>query len=139
MKRYAPLYLCLALVFMACSGKQSKESSLEGEWVPQTAELGGMNFNVSNFAGATLVLAADSYDFAGDKGTYTILAKDTPAKLDIHGVEGPNAGRDIPAIFQLNGDELVVCYQLGTGDRPTEFKTHSGTQEFLVRYKRGTD
>lgn len=108
--------------------------TIEGEWVPQSAELGGRPYPVENFAGATLKLTAESYDFAGDKGTCQTDDGMIPAQMDIHGVEGPNAGRDIAAIYKLADNELVVCYQLGTGDRPSEFRTEPGTQEFLVHY-----
>jgi len=83
-----------------------------------------------------LVLTEADYEFGGDKGTYSVLSTTPPAAMDIHGVEGPNAGSTIPAIYELAGDRLTICYQLGPGDRPSEFATPEGTQLFLVHYER---
>ena len=65
-----------------------------------------------------------------------MLAAGRPAAMDIHGQEGPNAGRTIQAIYQLAGDQLTVCYQLGAGERPAEFKSPAGSQVLLVHYRR---
>jgi len=54
----------------------------------------------------------------------------------IHGEVGPNAGRTIPAIFELSGDRLTVCYQLGKGERPAAFDSKLGPQVLLIHYKR---
>jgi len=56
--------------------------------------------------------------------------------MDIHGREGPHAGRTIQAIYELAGEQLTICYQLGSGERPTEFKSARGSQVLLVRYQR---
>jgi len=56
--------------------------------------------------------------------------------MDIRGREGPNAGRTIQAIYELAGEQLTVCYQLGSGERPSEFKSAKGSQVLLVRYLR---
>jgi uncharacterized protein (TIGR03067 family) len=127
------LLLGLPVVFAlaACS-----RPSLAGQWAPQSAELGGQAFPVANFAGATLRLTADTYEFAGDKGSYAVVSTSAPAAMDIRGRQGPNAGRAIQAIYELAGDQLTICYQLGLGARPTEFKSASGTQVLIVHYKR---
>ena len=77
--------------------------------MPVSAELGGQTFPVANFGGAILRLTTDTYEFAGDKGTYSVLSKGSPARMDIRGREGPNAGRTIPAIYALAGGQLTVC------------------------------
>jgi hypothetical protein len=42
----------------------------------------------------------------------------------------------ILAIYEIDGDTLKVCYDLGGKNRPTEFKTKEGTALFLATYKR---
>ncbi len=59
-----------------------------------------------------------------------------PKALDITGTEGPNKGKTILAIYELDGDTFRVCYDLSGKSRPTEFKTKAETQLFLVSYKR---
>lgn len=130
------LSLSIALALFACSGDQSAASSLIGTWAPQSAQLGGAELPIAAFGGSNLNLTADTYEFAGDKGTYSLIGTAKPAQLDILGQDGPNAGRTIPAIYELAGDQLTVCYQLGEGARPTTFESPAGTQVFLVRYQR---
>ncbi len=128
--------LVVALVVGGCVGHGSLGSRLQGSWSPERAELGGKPFPVASFNGAMLHLTASSYEFAGDKGELVLLAPSKPAKMDIVGREGPNAGRTIPAIYEFAESSLTVCYQLGTGSRPTEFTSPQGSQVFVVRYKR---
>ena len=59
-----------------------------------------------------------------------------PAKLDIHGQSGPNTGRTIPAIFEVSDEQLTIGYQLGAGERPSEFASARGEQILIVNYKR---
>jgi uncharacterized protein (TIGR03067 family) len=114
--------------------------ALDGSWLPVKAELGGQPFPAPVLATMKLVLAGDRYTvFVGkakDEGTVTHVPDTVPAALDITGVEGPNAGRTIPAIYQARGDTLEVCYNLGGPERPATFATASGTQQFLVTYCR---
>jgi len=126
--------LLLTIVVTSC--KRFAAPTLVGTWTPVSAELGGQNFPVANFAGATLRLTDSTYEFAGDTGTYAVLSVKEPAKMDIHGRSGPNAGRTIPAIFEVSAEQLTIGYQLGTGDRPTEFASLKGEQILIVNYTR---
>jgi uncharacterized protein (TIGR03067 family) len=128
--------LLLTLALANCRSVPRARPSLVGRWAPVSAELAGQPFPVANFAGATLQLTGDSYDFAGDKGTYSLLGGHSPAAMDIHGREGPNAGRTIPAIYALTGDSLTIGYQLGAGERPAAFASPVGSHVLLVRYQR---
>jgi uncharacterized protein (TIGR03067 family) len=135
MRRLLPVLL-VSLVLAGCAGTRNAGPTLAGRWSPVSAELGGKDFPVANFAGATLALTTDAYDFAGDKGSYAVLSRTPPARMDIHGQVGPNAGKTIPAIYELTGEQLTICYQLGAGERPSEFKSAAGPQVLLVRYRR---
>lgn len=135
MKHHLVLGLLLVTLLAACS-KEPPKAKLAGEWVPQSAELGGKPFMVSNFAGATLRLTENSFQFGKDSGSYDVDVQSTPAQMNIYSVKGPSAEKDIPAIFKLEGNQLVVCYQLGEGERPMQFKTADSTDELLVRYRR---
>ncbi len=136
MIRRCLLGLLVALALAACSRTRTARPTLAGHWAPLSAELGGQVFPVANFGGATLRLTMDTYEFAGDKGTYEVLSTSPPATMDVRGREGPNAGRTIQAIYELAGEQLTVCYQLGSGERPSEFKSAKGSQVLLVRYQR---
>jgi hypothetical protein len=58
--------------------------------------------------------------------------------MDIVGTEGPNKGKTFPAIYELEGDTLRICYALEGTKRPTEFKV-TGEKVLLVTYKKTKD
>ncbi|MDM4765579.1 TIGR03067 domain-containing protein [Pelomonas sp. SE-A7] len=128
--------LLLSLLLTACASQPPAPVTLAGEWRPHAAQLSGQDFPIASFRGATLVLGADSYEFSGDRGRYQLLAGGSPARVDIRGELGPNKGRQIQAIFELAGDELTMAYQLGSGERPTEFISPLGSQILVVKYRR---
>src|SRR5262249_6436256 len=118
------------------SSEGTRARPLAGTWVPQKAEAGGREFPVSEFDGAVLKLTADSYDFGGDKGTYTLPPHGDPRQMDILCESGPNGGRTIQAIYTPGADPLVSCYQLGKGERPTKSEPPAGSGVLLVHYRR---
>jgi uncharacterized protein (TIGR03067 family) len=74
-----------------------------------------------------------------DKGTYTLDEAARPKGMTITGTEGPNKGKTFPAIYELQGDTLRLCYDLSGTKRPTEFKSSAGTELFLVTYTRAKE
>jgi uncharacterized protein (TIGR03067 family) len=127
-----------AVILLAACASTPSSSSLIGRWAPQTAQLNGAPLPVSAFDGAVLDLTTDTYQFGIDRGTYAVVGSGTPAKMDVEGKSGPNAGRHIPAIWSRDGDTLTIAYQLAGGDRPTEFKSSAGARVLLVTYKRAS-
>lgn len=73
---------------------------------------------------------------APDRGTYTLDSAAKPKGMTVTGTEGPNRGRTFPAIYELSGDTLRICYDLSGAKRPTEFKSVTGTKLYLVTYSR---
>jgi uncharacterized protein (TIGR03067 family) len=126
---------------LAVSGADAKDDdAIQCTWLPSTAELAGKPFPDEVRKTVKLVIKDDKYTVtvgeAVDKGTAKLNPKAKPKELDINGTEGPNKGKTILAIYELDGDTLRICYDLGGKNRPTEFKTKEGSQLFLVTYKR---
>ena len=67
---------------------------------------------------------------------FTVDSGKTPRQMVIKGNGGPNKGKTIPAIYKLDGDTLVMCYNLGGGDLPAAFESKPDTKLFLATYKR---
>lgn len=132
----ATLMFLGALGATACSSLPVTSPRLTGRWAPTDVELGGLVIPVVNFAGAKLQLTKTTYEFGNDKATYAVPSTIPPAKIDIRGTAGPIAGRTIQAIYQVTGDELTICYQLGAGERPVSFTPPKGSQVLLVHYRR---
>ena len=113
---------------------------LHGTWIPVTAELNGQPMPEATLRSTKLVLEHGRY-FATiggvvDRGTLALDLAREPKEMDITGIEGPNKGRTIPAIYDLTGDILTVCYNLSGGQAPSEFRTVPNSNLFLVTYKR---
>ena len=130
----------LALADDASSKSADDQKALQGEWIPIKAELAGQPMPEAVLKTISLKLAKNDYEaLVGtkpDKGTWTIDSGVKPKGMKIVGVKGPNAGKTFPAIYELTGDTLRVCYDLSGAKRPTEFKTKPDTKLYLVTYKR---
>lgn len=114
------------------------QDDLRGTWKLTEATLGGAKLPDAAIAPLRLELGDGTYALTGaespDKGTIAVDAK--KKSIDVTGTDGPNKGKTFPAIYELKGDVLRICYDLSGKKRPSEFKSAKGTQEFLVAYKR---
>lgn len=136
MKRRAILAACCAIVLVAsgCAGSERTRHPIEGTWVITSATLAGAPLPLSAFDGSKLYLDAGHYEFQSDRGDFTVFPG--TRDIDLHGLDGPNAGRTILAIFALKGETLTVAYDLSGTARPTRFESAPGTRQFLVVYRR---
>ncbi|MGC4073904.1 MAG: TIGR03067 domain-containing protein [Nibricoccus sp.] len=113
---------------------------IEGLWQPIKAELSGEAAPPMVLERMTLTLRAGRYTvhFGGeisDRGTFTHSSSELHTTLTLTGEHGANAGHTIPAIFQLVGDRLRICYGL-EGRRPAAFATNKSSRLYLVTYRR---
>ena len=113
--------------------------NLHGNWRPVRAELDGQEAPAMALERMEMVFSEQRYlvRFAGevhDHGVWSVSA----TTLILTGQHGANDGRKIPAIYQLAGDRLRVCYGLD-GTVPAEFKTGVNSQRYLVTYRRNSE
>ena len=71
-----------------------------------------------------------------DAGTLTLDAAKTPKTMVIKGVDGPNKDRTIPAIYELKGDTLKICYAMKGTNHPDKFESTKENGFFLAVYQR---
>lgn len=121
---------------------QSDHAALEGVWAIVKAEFGGEAMPELVAQKTEVELSAGTYvvrfdGVAADRGNYTLGTTGLHRGMTLAGVEGPNAGRTIPAIYQLVGDRLRICYGID-GNPPGGFATTAGSQLYLVTYRRKT-
>jgi len=112
---------------------------LAGTWKVDAATLNG-NDALSALKAAVLTIDEGKYKLVlgnTDTGTLAIDPGKKPKAMTIKGTEGPNKGKTIPAIYEIDGDTLQICYTLGGGtDAPTDFKSTAENKRLLVTYKR---
>ena len=139
-KSFAVIILLLSFSLAASSRDAKDEETIQGTWLPATAEIAGKPFPDDLRKTIKLVIKDDKYTVTVgkmmDQGSAKLKPSAKPKEMDIAGTEGPNKGKTFLAIYELDGDTLKICYDLGGKNRPTEFKTKEGTQLFLVTYKR---
>jgi uncharacterized protein (TIGR03067 family) len=126
---------CLAL----CDDPNGDESAIDGTWLATAAELGGQKLPPKATASIKLTLKNGTYEVVAespDRGTVKYETSAKPKAMVIKGTEGPNKGKTFPAIYELSGDKLTICYDLSGAARPTEFKSRPKTKLFLVTYQR---
>jgi uncharacterized protein (TIGR03067 family) len=139
------LYCCLVLLLAALPALAADDpKGLDGTWKPAQAELAGQPMPAPVLNSITLKMDGANYEVtvvtekgpSVDKGTVAFDRTANPKGMTITGVDGPNAGRTFPAIYELEGDTLRICYDLSGAKRPVEFKTVAGTKLYLVTYLR---
>jgi len=120
---------------------------LHGIWKMIRAELSGEPAHPLVVDNTTLEISATHYSVRfgaeiADRGHVTaadFAANATAAAahpiLTLRGLEGPNTGRVISAIYQAKGDLLRICYGLD-GTTPDAFLTRADTPRYLVVYRR---
>ena len=136
---YIGLAIAVSLsAFAADSPNDAK--AVQGNWKPVKAELAGQPMHDAVLKMISLKLDNGKYEVLvgeePDRGTYTLDSSSEPKSMIITGTEGPNHGKTFPAIYELKGGTLRICYDLSGAKRPTEFKTSAGTQLYLVTYNR---
>jgi uncharacterized protein (TIGR03067 family) len=141
MKHILCIWLVATASLTALAAEESDDQkALQGVWIPVKGELGGQPMPDAILKKISLTLTKNEYEalVAGksDKGTWTIDPDAKPKGMEVVGVKGPNEGKTFPAIYELKGDTLRICYDLSGAKRPTEFKTAAGTKLYLVTYNR---
>ena len=137
------LAVAIALVvgsFARADATADDWKKLAGTWKVEAAVLNGDDATAA-FKEAVLTIEEGKYNvaFAGMTyaGTLALEPAKKPRQMTITGTDGPSKGKTIPAIYEIDGDALKVCYTLGGGkDAPTEFKSTAENKTLLVTYKR---
>jgi uncharacterized protein (TIGR03067 family) len=126
------------------SGQRTPEvdNDLQGIWVVKSATMAGQSFVLPpgfelNIAGAEYATGLPSR--YADRGRLIIFGDELagqPRRMDINGVDGPNKGKRIPALYRLIGRELHIIYDLSAMNRPVDFVSNTENKHFYVIYKR---
>jgi uncharacterized protein (TIGR03067 family) len=110
-------------------------NELNGTWVPVKQELNGTLFPDSVLMNQQLIIKDSTYTVilnAIDQGTI----KYDGNHMDINSTEGVNKGKHFSAIYKLENDQLIICYNLAGESYPEKFETNDHPTFFLSVFKR---
>jgi len=109
---------------------------LQGSWRATRIELNGAEASQEQLDAVLMTIKGNKFESkwqdGEDSGVVQIDDSATPWKMD---VESQSAGK-IPAIFELDGDTLKVCYAFNGAPRPTDFKAPADSQRLAAVYQR---
>lgn len=109
---------------------------IQGEWKVKQLVIDGQALDEATIADARLKIKGDTFklDAAGqnESGTLQFDAQANPKTLEV----SMQSGDTIPAIYELNGATLKICYAVNSAARPKEFKSSGGSDHVFVVYQR---
>lgn len=127
-------FLLLLIIFSIGCATQPKigtgPKKLNGTWVPVKQELAGNAIPKAFYSKQKLTIKDSTYIVEAesiDRGTISVWKN----KIDIYGKEGVNKGKHFTAIYKIENNKLVVCYNLGGIGYPESFETLGKPQYFL--------
>ena len=90
--------------------------AMTGRWTLKQAELAGRPMPPAVLKNISLTIEGANYTEvvqtekgpSADKGTLQLEPGTNPKSMTVTGVEGPNAGKNFPAIYELDGDTLRI-------------------------------
>jgi uncharacterized protein (TIGR03067 family) len=116
---------------------------LEGAWKLDKAEINGAELPREIVKDFKLVLKGDKYEILSkgpkDEGTISVDPTKKPKTMSIKGVDGPNQGKTLLAIYEITDDLLRICYDLEGKSYPTEFSAPANSKRFYAVYRPAKD
>jgi uncharacterized protein (TIGR03067 family) len=137
------LMLGLSLLVAAPAPKEVPKKdppSLIGEWVPESAILGGKNDPPPPGSSITFTKEGKCFvkeggDAKPDSMSFTFDAKKDPAEIDISEPRAGMGEKAIKGIYKIDGDTMQMCLSID-GERPKAFASPAGSQSILITLKR---
>ena len=114
--------------------------AIRGTWIPVEAIREGKRLPDAGLEGQVLTIDRGTYSIQTqegvDRGTIKLHAATYPLAIDLTATEGPHQGRTVPAIYEIAGDWMRICYAPDGPPRPTIFEASPGDGSLLVTYRR---
>jgi uncharacterized protein (TIGR03067 family) len=116
---------------------------LQGTWEVVSLEKSGSAVPQDDIAGLTVIITGSSYKVINkdnvSKGTFSLDPSKEPKQMDVQHTTESGDSQSMPAIYDVNGDTMRVCYNPEGGTRPSSFSTKPENAYFSAVYKRKTE
>jgi uncharacterized protein (TIGR03067 family) len=129
----------VGLASIAADDKKAEElKALKGDWKAAKVTMAGADAMATLKDLELTILDDNKYKSKlgteTDEGTFTFDPAADPKSIDIK----PNAGQVklLKAIYKIDGDSLVVCYDIQGKTTPPKFESTAENKFLLVEYKR---
>lgn len=113
---------------------------LQGKWTLVSGEQDGVSIADADLDRYSLTIDGDRHRVCWSnavlEGTHELDATKSPMTIDSIDTAGPFEGMRLRGVFELDGDELTVCFANAGQERPTEFSTQNENAIILHRWKR---
>jgi uncharacterized protein (TIGR03067 family) len=132
---------CLLLTSTVLAAEPEGDlKAFQGTWVVAEATLAGRD-HTDDFKDMRLKITGEKYEIAfdtnSDKGAIKLDSTKKPKQIDLSTQPGgPFKGRNLPGIYELKGDTIVLCLEADKTDRPTKFEAPEKTRFMLFTLKR---
>ncbi|HSQ55057.1 MAG TPA: TIGR03067 domain-containing protein [Gemmata sp.] len=115
--------------------------ALVGKWKVASAELGGKDITEHLKEMKFEIKAGGKYTAQvgelKDDATFSVDLAKKPREMDVKPNGGPQKGKIVKAIYKLEGDTLIICYDHDHAEnRQSRFESKEGTTVLLITYKR---
>jgi|SRR6266568_1553082 len=140
--------LMLAPLALADEPKSKDKEQLalpqeNGTWIPTDGMSAGKKLPDNFLTSVKLLLNNGKYTVVvgedKEEGTYKVDTGKSPHPIDIEATMGPNKGKKIPAIVEIKGDTMRVCYNVDGKERPKDFTSTEENKFLIISYKRAKD
>jgi uncharacterized protein (TIGR03067 family) len=132
----------VASVGLCADPSNENLAALNGRWTSDSAVKAGEAYPDNIRKSIRLVLSKGKYTATVgedvDEGTYKIDDSENPKTITFVVTRGPNKGKTIPGIYELDKGGLRICCDMSGKTRPTKFESKPDTQSFLASYHRQT-
>jgi uncharacterized protein (TIGR03067 family) len=136
------IVVSVASVGLCADPPKENLAALNGRWICNSAMKGGeaLPDNIGKSSGLVLFNGQYTAIVGGDRdeGTYKIDESANPKAITFVATKGPNQGKTIQGIYELDKGSLRICSDLSGKTRPTKFESKPDTQSFLASYQRQT-
>lgn len=129
---------------LAADGKEGGKKELEkmqGTWSVVSVEADGKTLPEERTKDWKLTITGDKYTFAPGlesvEGIYFLDPRKKPRAIDATRTNGADKGKTLKGIYQLDGNNLKMCFNgPGNDERPEKFEAKAGSGFRLYVLKR---
>ena len=120
---------------------EKEARKFQGTWTFESSVTGGEELPADDLKMFVVIFEGDKHTVKkGDEviqvGTQKLDPSKSPKTIDVTMVEGPHKGMVMLGIYEIDADTLKVCFDPEGKKRPTEFKSASGSKNFVNVHKR---